>query len=228
VSPVTSKRFFRRPTMATRLASIREKLAVWSKNNKRKFPWRKNTLPYNVMVAEILLQQTFARKIVPVFKQIIQNYPTVYDLAGASPADIERTIKPLGLLYRAKVLVEASKQITREFGGTFPQTKEELLKVRGIGNYISSAILCYSYKQKLIPIDTNVERIICRVFGLEYPAKTSKISNKVNHICEDLVSTVGNTRTLNYAMLDFAAAICKFYKPLCGSCILHHICDYAI
>ena len=211
---------------ATRLALLRGKLTQWGQDNTRKFPWRENPSPYKVIVSEILLQQTFAKKVVPPFEELIGKYPTVQDLAAASPSDVERIIRPLGLFYRAKVLVEASKQVVEEFGGDLPQTKGELLKIKGVGDYVSSAVLCFAFDKKVIPIDTNISRVICRVFGLDYPVKTAGIRNQVKELCETLAVPLESTKVLSYGVLDLAATVCKFYNPICEVCPLKDSCKY--
>jgi A/G-specific adenine glycosylase len=178
------------------------------------------------MVAEILLQQTFARKVVPVYERIIQKYPSLIDLASASQSDLKFIIQPLGLLYRAEVLISASNQIINDFGGTIPKTKKDLLKIKYIGPYIASAILCYAFNFKVVPIDTNVNRIVCRIFGLEYPVKKTATRKSVESLCHILILPSKKNSRLNYALLDYAAEICKYYNPNCKICKVSKICQH--
>lgn len=203
-------------------------LLEWYADNKRSFPWRGIRDAYKIAISEILLQQTFARKVVPVYRALVYQYPTVYDLANADSGKIKEMIRPLGLLYRSDVLVEFAKVVVQDFGGVIPSEEKQLRQLKGIGAYASAAIRCHAYNDKIIPIDTNIQRIICRVWGLTYPVKTVAIRKQVEGICSKIADELPSTKDIHYAMLDFAAEVCTFYSPHNEQCPLNVFCTYAM
>ncbi len=210
-----------------KLLSITNILKRWAKaGNGRAFPWRETANPYNIFVAEVLLQQTFAKKVVPVYYKIIDKHPTVEDLASASSLELQTIIRPLGLLYRANVLIDASIQVVENYGGEFPQTQDLLKDIKGIGDYISAAILCFSFNKKIVPVDTNVKRVISRLFGCDCSNRTVKTDRVVLEVCQKISSSEEEVSTFSYALLDFAAKVCKHYSPACESCALLALCGY--
>lgn len=138
----------------------------WGKLNLRVFPWRWQKDSYKVLVSEVLLVQTFARKVVPVYKKILHNYPNFFILALANPDDIKEIIMPLGLIYRANLLVQVANYVVKNFNGVLPNSKDELLDIKGIGDYISSAIQCFAFNKPVPIVDANVSRVLGRFFWL--------------------------------------------------------------
>lgn len=184
----------------------------WAKGNLRDFPWRKTTDPYKVCVAEIMLHQTFARKVVPVYEAFVQRYPDVRALSQAQLPDIEKLLYPLGLNYRAARLKEMARTVVEVFGGAFPAEKKALLSLPGIGEYTASAILCFAYGQQVAVIDANVVRVYTRYFGLGLRLPSSSPNKEIAEIAVKALPE-GKARDFNYALLDFASTVCSHYKP---------------
>ncbi len=143
-----------------------ESIMNWYNSNKRSFPWRNTDNPYYVLVAEILLQQTNVGKVEPAYLEIIKRYPVVSKLAKTDLPELEKIIRPLGLVYRAENLIKCAKIIKDNFNGDLPNNKSKLKELPGVGDYISDTILCYAFDGKVIPIDTNYARLFKRLNNL--------------------------------------------------------------
>jgi len=196
---------------------FRDNILQWGNLNLRKFPWRWEKDSYKVLVSEILLVQTFARKVVPVYEKITSTYPDFPSLALAKPDEIREIILPLGLLYRANLLIEIASSVTKSFDGRLPKDRDKLLEIKGIGDYISSAVQCFAFNKPVPIVDANVIRVLGRFFGLKWPIKTAKQKSIIYKNARELVP-VNDFQLYNYALLDFGALICKHYNPLCNDC----------
>ena len=198
----------------------------WYQEHSRNFPWRGEPSAYEILISEILLQQTFARKVVPIYVKILKKYPEVKDLELANSEELLEIIRPLGLLYRAKLLLRVAQYIENNCEGLIPCDQKKLLAIPGIGAYTSASILCHACKEKIIPIDTNIQRVVCRLMGWIYPVKQAKVQHQIEGFCSIAANSLETARWMHYALLDFASEICKFYNPICNKCPINHICSY--
>lgn len=199
-------------------------ITSWYKDNGREFPWRETADPFKVLVAEVLLLQTFARKVVPVYTTITSLYPTPAALACADETDVIEIIRPLGLLYRASTLVSLGEEITLKYNGEVPKGLKELLTLKGVGEYTAHAVLCFAYKQPVPVVDRNVIRVYKRVFQIDRPLEKINPTKGFWLTAEKLVPRRG-AREYNLGLLDFAALVCKHYSPLCTQCPAANICS---
>ena len=131
----------------------------------------------------------------------------------------------IGLVSRAQRLSAASREIMENYKGDFPKNKEYLLGIKGIGNYIASAILCFGYGRPYPIVDTNIIRIFDRCFDVK--------SNKTRPRTDKFIWTFAketlpkkNFIDYNYALLDFAATICRARNPKCKDCFFFDNCNY--
>lgn len=200
-------------------------LLYWYYLNKRDFLWRKTSSAYKVLIAEILLQQTNARKVEEVYSTIITNYPSVCELACAEIDRLTSIIQPIGLTYRAERLINIARNICADYSCRVPSDADCLTALPGIGDYISDAVLCYAYNKPTVPIDTNVIRLFTRYYSLS--------TTKARARCDrDLAESIRalfifkNTRTPNFAVLDYASSICKARTPKCEHCMLNQDCSF--
>jgi A/G-specific adenine glycosylase len=204
---------------------LSDALLQWFTGNGRDYPWRHTTDPYEILVAEKLLQQTSVRPdLVTAYTIILAKYPSPANLAGAQVADIERIIQKLGLLYRARDLILMAQDVCEKFGGQIPKTLPELLSIFGVGDYSARAVLSFAYGLDYAVVDVNVARIIYRVNKLEekLPANPAR-SRKLYSIVGDLLPE-GCSREFNWAMIDLGALICSAKQPSCEKCPLNHRC----
>jgi A/G-specific adenine glycosylase len=205
--------------------SFIRKLSRWFRKNHRSYPWRNTQNPYEILISEFLLQKTNADLALQTYKQVLKIYPTPKSLARASLSKLERIILPIGLSYRAERLIRVAKHLVKEFSGQIPQTRKELLKLYGVGLYISNAILCFAYDKRVAIIDTNIIRIFSRVFGVKSNFKRPRTDTNIERQIEFFLP-MKSPREFNYALLDFGAAICTAKRPKCNFCPVNDLCKF--
>jgi len=201
-------------------------LRRWFSKHGRNYPWRKTTDPYRILVSEYLLQQTNAELALPAYRRFIKDYPTPQILAQTDIRKLRRLIAPIGLSYRAYRLKIIGQQLVSEFVGKVPQTRDKLLKLHGVGLYMSNAVLSFAFEERVPILDTNTIRIFERVFGIVSDLKRPRTDKKLENRIKDYLPN-RKVREFNYALLDFGALICTSTNPKCSACPLCGICDYA-
>ncbi|MFW9798287.1 MAG: Fe-S cluster assembly protein HesB [Candidatus Thorarchaeota archaeon] len=142
----------------TELKAFQNMIMGWWTDNARDLPWRLDPSPYNVLVSEIMLQQTQVSRVVPKFIEFKKEFPTVESLADAKTKHLLKIWSGLGYNRRAIWLKEAARQIVQR--GGFPQSAEELRKLKGVGPYTSRSILIFAFNKDLAAVDTNIRRVL--------------------------------------------------------------------
>ncbi len=204
--------------------NIHKELLTWSKDNLRVFPWRNTSDPYKIFIAELMLHRTRATQVLEVYNTFIDIYPDFKSICQAGKEKILNELSSLGLKWRAELFYKISCILSQEYNDVIPSDKSLLLELPGVGHYISSAFLCFTYDLPEPILDTNSVRVIGRVFGLKI-TDSSRRSKKFRILMKEMVN-LGNCRLFSLAILDFADAICKPKDPLCNQCILKNICVY--
>lgn len=206
---------------------FRAKILEWHKSNKRSFPWRKTKNPYYILVAEILLQQTDAAKVAKEYSSFIKTFPKPKKLAAASKSSVSRFISKLGLDYRVNRLISLASELEKKFNGKVPETQEKLLKLPGIGPYISNAVLASAYNKRAAVLDTNIVRILERFFGIKSSKPRPRNDPMLWLAAHQLLPQKTNMcKTWNYALLDFCALVCSHYNPICNECPCRRRCSH--
>ncbi|MFW5895298.1 MAG: A/G-specific adenine glycosylase [archaeon] len=200
-------------------------LREWSKKNLKNYPWRNNPTEYEVLVSEILLQQTNSKKIKQVYPIFIKKYSSIQELSKADENELNRIIEKIGLMYKSKRLINISNKIVDRFDGNIPSIKEKLIGLKGIGQYISNAILCFGYNKRVPIVDTNIIRIYRRIFDVKSNKNRPRTDEKIWKFAEKMLPE-NNYRDFNYALLDFGNKICKANNPKCNRCPMTDICYY--
>lgn len=206
-----------------KVISLQRAVAEFFKREGRRFPWRETRNPYVVLVSELLLQKTTSRQVLEVFNEFFSRYPSIKDLAKADLEDLEKIVKRLGLVKRAKFLKEIALKVVEVHKGEIPGD-ERLIKLKGVGRYTANAVLCFAFDKRAPIVDANVARVLRRYFGLkaEKPAYEDK---NVWKLAEMILPEEGY-REFNYGLLDISAKYCR-PKPLCTNCPLKSHCCYA-
>jgi len=191
----------------------------------REFPWREEgRSPYEVLIAEVALKRTTATATSKVYFEILEKFPTIISLDNATREEISIVFTPLGLQnQKAKALKDLSKYLIYEEGGKVPCNLDRLLKIPGIGAYSARAVLSFAFDIPAAVVDSNVERIIHKLFYLSIPQRLSK--NNYQHFADKILPSEFH-REYNFALLDIGALVCKPVSPLCPSCTLSAMCDY--
>lgn len=201
-------------------------LLEWWENNKRTFSWRRSCKPYNVLIAEMLLRKTTAKQVEEEYRGFIKKYPNPKLLSKAEESELSNHLRPLGMEYkRAKLFLKFGKAIMREFKGRVPSTKEELLKLPGVGLYSTNAVLSFSQNKDVPLVDTNFIRIIDRIFGFKSEKSRARNDKKIWEFATMLIPK-GKSKEFNLAALDFAAVLCKSKNPKCDMCPLIKYCVF--
>lgn len=186
-------------------------------------PWRDCGDAYKVWISEIMLQQTRVDQATPYFNNFINRFPTVFDLAHAEQQDVLKAWEGLGYYSRARNLHHAAKQVAFEYEGKLPDTREEILKLKGIGPYTSAAILSIVYDKPYAVVDGNVIRVITRHAGIRDDVRSQRVKTQVQQIADHHISkeTPGD---FNQAIMELGAVICTPHNPKCTECPISSDC----
>lgn len=199
------------------------KILIWAESNLVKHPWRENRAPYTILISEILLTRTNADQVNPVYIKFMERYPTLEVFLEAKYESLLYLIKSLGLLYRAKKMMNLITILKEDYNSKIPETFKHLKTLPGIGDYGANAILCFGYNKKKPLIDTNFIRVFKRVFNAMPKTKTPKTDKYLWKFAEGLVPNIYFVE-YNYGVIDFASKICLSRKPRCNDCLINQIC----
>jgi A/G-specific adenine glycosylase len=170
-----------------------------------------------------MLQQTQVERVLPKYHQFLTAFPTLVELANATTAEVISVWVPLGYNRRAVNLQAIARQVIAEYDGRLPETVEGLLKLKGIGRYTAGAIACFAYRQQVATVDTNIYRVLHRVFlGLEHPEP--KLNTEAMFSFAADVLPAGQAYNWNQALMDMGATICTSANPQCARCPLQECC----
>ena len=205
---------------------INLKLLSWYKKNKRSLPWRQeqnNKLPnpYYIFVSEYMLQQTTVSTVTKRFNKFIKKWPTLKKLSKTSESSILSFWSGLGYYSRARNLLKASKLIEKNFMGQIPKNFNDLICLPGIGEYTANAILGIGYNKPTMPLDTNIERIIARIFCYQNPI--SDIKKKLQKKSITFISPRSSSKLIQ-AFMDYGSLICTPRNPKCYDCLIKIHC----
>jgi A/G-specific adenine glycosylase len=204
---------------------LAERLLQWWIKNRRDFPWRVSNDPYEILIAEIMLQRTRAEQVVPIYECFIKKFPTIQRLNRATSPQIKRYFERLGLLWRAGLVKQMASALITHFDGRVPNNRADLLSIPAIGDYVADAVLSFAYGQNVAVVDANVCRVVGRVFGMDWKGEARR--KPVFKKTVDRLLPKGKAKEFNWAMIDHASLICLPRNPLCGICPLSCLCTYA-
>lgn len=199
------------------MQSFSKKLLEWYNPSTRNLPWKLTNDAYKIWLSEIILQQTRVEQGTPYYLAFIQKYPTVKKLATAPLDDVLKLWEGLGYYSRARNLHVAAKQVMELHHGHFPTTYENIIALKGIGNYTAAAIASFAYNLPHAVVDGNVYRVLSRVFGIETPIDTTEGKKQFEQLAHQLLDKK-NPAIYNQAIMDFGALVCKPQNPLCVQC----------
>lgn len=196
---------------------LQRRLLQWyGESGRAELPWRTTRDPYFTLVSECMLQQTQVDRVVPAFAAFIERFPTLAALASASTADVLRMWRGLGYNSRAIRLHALAQTVLRDHRGEIPKETDELRELPGIGAYTAAAIRAFAFDIDDAPIDTNVKRIVHRLFyGVEYPmlARDPQLAARARALVPP-----GRAHDWNSAMMDLGATVCGARAPKCEAC----------
>ena len=200
---------------------FQQRLLAWYSKHGRDLPWRRTSNPYHILVSEVMLQQTQVDRVVPKYHEFLERYPSFEELAGAPVRDVKKTWYPLGYNIRPERLHSIACETVARYGGKLPSDAEELLSFKGIGRYTAGAIRSFAFNEDAPILDTNVMRVLHRVFVAKGDPKTQKA--KLWELSEALIPP-GKGYDFNQALMDFGATCCSARNPACSRCPMTSFC----
>jgi len=202
---------------------FRRRLLAWYRTHGRDLPWRRTSDPYHILVSEVMLQQTQVDRVLPKYREWLEKYPSFAALADASEAEVTETWRPLGYNIRPRRLHAIARESVHRYGGVLPSDHETLISFKGIGAYTAGAIRSFAFGQRAAILDTNVARVLFRVFVAKGDAKAHAMRRQLWTISETLVPHK-HVFEFNQGLMDFGAMVCSARKPKCGSCPMRSFC----
>ena len=203
---------------------FRTRLLDWYRRHGRSLPWRDTRDPYRILVSEVMLQQTQVDRVLPKYHEWLDRYPTLEALADADEHDVVRTWYPLGYNVRPRRLQAIAREAVGTHGGALPDDEETLLSFKGIGEYTAGAVMSFAFGKRAAILDTNVARVLFRVF---VGGKGDPKSHAMKKRLWDMSWAVLPHRHVfdfNQALMDLGATVCSARKPACGACPMRAKC----
>jgi A/G-specific adenine glycosylase len=211
---------------ATARARFRQRLLRWYDQHGRDLPWRQTREPYRVLVSEIMLQQTQVDRVLPKYAEWLEKFPSFQALATAAEHDVMATWRPLGYNIRPKRLQAIAREALARYDGRLPEDEITLLSFKGIGAYTAGAIRSFAFGQRAAILDTNVARVLFRLFVAVGDHRAHGVKRHLWAVSEALLPRV-RVYDFNQALMDFGATVCTARKPLCSSCPMARACPSA-
>lgn len=194
-------------------------LTDWYQEYKRDLPWRESSDPYLIWISEIILQQTRVVQGYDYFMRFVKRFPDVSTLAAAEEDEVMKYWQGLGYYSRARNLHAAS----RSMHGVFPKTYQEVLALKGVGEYTAAAICSFAYGMPYAVVDGNVYRVLSRYFGIETPIDSTEGKKLFAALADEMLDKA-HPATYNQAIMDFGAIQCTPLAPNCMFCPLAGTC----
>ena len=200
-------------------------LMHWYDKNKRELPWRTESPrdPYKVWVSEIMLQQTRVEAVKTYYTNWMEHFPDIPALAAAEEEDAVRQWQGLGYYNRVRNLHTAVREVMESYGGKVPETREEIRKLKGIGEYTAGAILSMAYGKRETAVDGNVLRVFARIYKIEDNTLSAKVKKEITELVKARQDVL-RPGDFNEALMDLGATVCIPGRPRCEKCPLVDVC----
>ncbi len=199
--------------------TFRRRLTAWFRRHGRDLPWRRTRDPYRIVVSEFMLRQTQVSRVLDYYASFLRRYPTLGDLARARPRAVREAWDGLGYYQRAENLRKLAKRVVDQHQGHIPDDEDELRQLPGVGPYTAGAVRCFAYERPAATVDTNVARVLTRVFGKR---------KDLTKLALSLQPRGRAAWTFNQALMELGALVCTARKPMCGECPVRKDCKYGL
>lgn len=196
----------------------------WYAAARRDLPWRRTDDPYRIWLSEVMLQQTRVDQAEPYYRRFVERFPTVHVLAEAGLDDVLLCWEGLGYYSRARNLHQAARKVVDEFGGSVPDTHDEISSLPGVGPYTAAAVLSIAYDRPHAVLDGNVIRVLSRVFAVDADVKRTATKRALQLAADELIDP-GDPGDFNQALMELGARICSPRSPDCGRCPVEGVCQ---
>jgi A/G-specific adenine glycosylase len=212
------------PLPATALRQrFRRRLLTWYRAHGRDLPWRRTDDPYHILVSEVMLQQTQVDRVLPKYHEWLEKFPSLQALADAPEPDVTETWRPLGYNIRPRRLQSIARESVARYGGELPSDEATLLSFKGIGAYTAGAIRSFAFGQRAAILDTNVARVLFRIFVARGDAKAHAMRKHLWAVSAAMVPRK-HVFDFNQALMDFGATVCTARAPKCDRCPMAKLC----
>jgi A/G-specific adenine glycosylase len=202
---------------------LREAILAWYDTRGRSLPFRGTSDPYAVLVSEVMAQQTQISRVAAAWTAFMATFPTIGDLAAASPADVLRAWRGMGYNRRALNLWRAARIVVEEHDGRLPSDVAALERLPGIGPYTARAVAAIAFGAPAGAVDTNVRRVLGRVIGGAIDAFSARELQRV----ADAAIPADRPADWTHAVMDVGATFCRTARPLCPACPAARWCSFA-
>jgi A/G-specific adenine glycosylase len=200
---------------------ITKSLLQWYDRNARPLPWRKTRNPYRILISEIMLQQTQVSRVLQMYPKFLKRFPTFQILSRAGTGDVIRAWAGMGYNNRAVRLHQTANRVMQNYGGRLPSDIDLLLQLPGIGRYTAHAVACFSFGQHTAVVDTNVRRILSRLFP-------RMASSRDEWELAECVLPKRKAYEWNQALMELGSVYCTASNPDCAGCPLNRYCPSAL
>ena len=204
---------------------FRRRLLAWYRRHGRDLPWRKTDDPYHILVSEIMLQQTQVDRVVPKYAEWLEKFPSMRALAAASEGAINEAWYPLGYNIRPRRLQSIAREAVEKYGGELPSDEATLRSFKGIGAYTAGAIRSFAFRERAAILDTNVARVLFRMFVVRGDPKSHAMKKHLWTVSEALVPA-RHAFDFNQALMDLGAMVCVAHNPKCLVCPMAKSCGW--
>ncbi|MES2766144.1 MAG: A/G-specific adenine glycosylase [Bacteroidota bacterium] len=209
------------------LLKIQTLLLNWYADFQRTFVWRhENPDPYIVLVSETMLQQTQTSRVEQKLPEFLKSFPTIFDLAKATNAEIIRAWQGMGYNSRALRLRDCGRAVVEIFSGEIPSDETALLKLPGIGDYTARALQAFAFKKNVTIVDVNIRRVYSRLLKIMLTTASVALESDVRKFAGE-VYPKGKSSEWHQAVMDLGATICTARAPKCLICPMQNICPSA-
>jgi A/G-specific adenine glycosylase len=208
-------------------AGFRRALANWYRRAARDLPWRRTRDPYRVLVSEFMLQQTQVARVLEFYRPFLKRYPTIRHLARSRPAAVREAWDGLGYYRRAANLHRLAREVVAHHEGRLPRDPEALRRLPGVGAYTAGAVATFAYERPAAAVDTNVARVLGRVFLGRDGVKGAAGARAVMALARSLQPRRGRSAwTFNQALMELGALVCSARAPRCPNCPVRRRCAW--
>jgi A/G-specific adenine glycosylase len=212
-------------------ATFGRRLRAWYRTNARDLPWRRTRDPYRILVSELMLQQTQVARVVPRYHEFLDAFPTLADVARSSPRQVREAWEGLGYYARAQNLHLLARSVTangRDPNVTLPADPAALRALPGVGPYTAGAVASFAYERRAPLVDTNVARVLRRVFAPAAEPKSTRGRRVLWELAAALLPRTGRAAwTHNQALMELGALVCTARRPQCARCPVRSVCRSA-
>lgn len=204
---------------------VSRKVRRWFRANGRDLPWRRTRDPYHILVSELMLQQTQVGRVVGYYERFLQRYPTLEALAKARQGHVLRAWEGLGYYARARNLHALAGLVTRDGDGALPSDPALLRELPGVGAYTAGAVASFAFERPAALVDTNVGRVIARIFAPRLDPRRARDRTRIWRIAESIVPRRGEDAwTHNQALMELGALVCTARVRHCDRCPVRTLC----